>query len=216
MAWKRILILTRNNFSMRNKRTHQNGKSGKNSKRKDSMTLKKKSKSLTNRTTNFGMISTKPKRLIGNKSTTLTGSNGRWKSRPEKSTKSKDKKKDKCTRKKINNTKNNKNSKSISGKSNYATSSFSILTTSETTGTEQIKPVKTLQNKLSMSALRLLQIRLGRRRKSSWLNQRNLRLKKRPQRRVKTKRTKLNRKQKSKKCSTFHMQFKTNSKRWKY
>lgn len=31
---------------MRNKRTHQNGKSGKNSKRKDSMTLKKKIKKL--------------------------------------------------------------------------------------------------------------------------------------------------------------------------
>lgn len=70
----------------------------------------------------YGITSTPKNKVIGNKSTMLISSNGKWKLKTEKSTIFKDKKKEKSMRKKIKQDKNNNNYKSILDKSNFAIS----------------------------------------------------------------------------------------------
>lgn len=68
----------------------------------------------------FGKILTNKNKHIGNKNITLIGSNGKWKSRAEKSTKSKEKRKDYNMKRKRRNMNNKKNFKNTLEKSNYA------------------------------------------------------------------------------------------------
>jgi hypothetical protein len=71
------LILIRRNTWKKRKRKTKNGSNGNKTKRKDSMKHNKKLRKSTSKLTNFGKNSLKPKKLIGNKNTTLIGSNGK-------------------------------------------------------------------------------------------------------------------------------------------
>ena len=120
MAWKKTLIPIKKNTWKKRKSTTRNGNNGRKPRRKDSMKPNKKSRNSINKLTNSGKTSVKTKKLTGNKSTTLIGSNGKWRSKAEKSTKFKEKREDLNTNKKIKNTKSKKNFKSTSEKSNSA------------------------------------------------------------------------------------------------
>lgn len=103
----------------RNKRIPNNGKNGNKLKRRDWMTSNKKLKSLMNKMISFGTILINKNKPIGNKSTMLIGSNGKWKLKIEKLTKYKDKRRDKCMKKNKKNFKSNKNFKNILEKFNF-------------------------------------------------------------------------------------------------
>lgn len=81
MVWRKISIVIRKSSLRRRRRTPKNGNNGNKQRRRNSMKLNRKLKNLTNKMTSFGLISTYKKRLTGNKNITLTGSNGKWRSK---------------------------------------------------------------------------------------------------------------------------------------
>lgn len=167
--------------------------------------------------TNYGKNSTKASKLIGNKSITSIGLNGKWKLKVEKSIKSKEKKEDLNTSKEIKNTKNNKNYKNTSDKLNSATNSFNILTTSRLTLTELMKQARMIKNKPWTSQPKWLLTLNGKKKKFKSLFQRKPKFKMmlQPKRGKRTKIKTLKR-SKNKEYSIFHTMCKINSKLWKY
>ena len=153
MAWKKTLIPIKKNTWKKKKSTTRNGNNGRRPRRKDLMKPNKKSRNSINKLTNSGKTSVKTKKLTGNKSTTLIGSNGKWRSKAEKSTKLKEKNADLNMNKKIRNMKSNKNFKNTLAKLNFATNWSSISTTSRLTLIRLTKLISEIKKRLSMSLL---------------------------------------------------------------
>lgn len=134
------------------KKIQKNGKNGNKPKRRNSKTLSKRSRSLTNKTISSGMILINKSKPIGNKSTMLTGSNGKWKSKTEKSMKFKEKRRDKCTSKSKRSTKSKSNFKSTLDKLNSVTFWSNIFKTWKLTGIKITMPIKLKLKKKLTSA----------------------------------------------------------------
>ncbi len=215
MAWKRTLILIRRNTWKKRKRKTKNGSNGNKTKRKDSMKHNKKLRKSTSKLTNFGKNSLKPKKLIGNKNTTLIGSNGKWKSKAEKSTISKEKREELSTNKKTRNMKSKKNFKSTSVKFNSVINWSSTLTASKLISTEP-KKTEMKRKKPLMSLQNLLLIHNGKRKRlKSWFQRSRKLMKIKAQK--KAKKAKSNKKRrKNPKPSTFHTPSKTNLNLWEF
>lgn len=217
MVWKKILTATKKISFNKRKEIRKNGKNGRKPRRKESKLLKKKSRVLELKMIKFGKILTSKNKLIGNKSITLIGLNGKWKSRAEKSTKLKEKKRDNNMKRNKRNMNNKKSSKNTLEKSNYATFWSHILTQLRKIGTEPIKSIKTKRNKLSMLELKSLLILNGKIKRLRSFNLKNLKLKKKPQEKVARKiKTEIKIKKKNKKFSIFLTVYKINSNHWKF
>lgn len=83
----------------------------------------------------------------------LIGLNGKWKLKTEKSTKFRDKRKDKCMNKSKNNFKSNKNSKNILDKFNFVIYWSNIYKILNKIGIKPTKPTKTYQSNKLISEL---------------------------------------------------------------
>lgn len=216
MAWKKTLTLIKKSTWKKRKNITRNGNNGRKPRRKDLMKHNKKSRNSINRLINSGMTSAKTKKLTGNKNTMLIGSNGKWRSKVEKLTTSKEKREDFNMNKKIKNMKNKKSFRSTSVKSNCAINWYSTLTTSRSISTEG-KKIRTKRKRPLMSLLNWLLTLNGKRKKLKFWFQRNLKLMRTRDQLKRVKRTKKNNKKKIKsKNSIFHTQFRTNSNHWKF
>lgn len=217
MVWKKISILTRRNSLRKNKKITRSGILGKMVRKKDLMTLSKRSKRQIKKMTDFGMNLINKKRLIGNKNTMLIGSNGKWKSRAEKSMKLKERRRDKSTKREIRNSNSKKNFKNTLDKLSSAINLFNTWTISKTTGTELTRPRKTKRKKLWMLVQNLQQILNGKRKKfrCSFLKRLKPKIKLQPRKERRTK-TKLKTRKNNKRYSTFLTMFKINLKPWRF
>ena len=216
MAWKRNLMAKENKNLILRKKIIRSGKNGKMPRKRDSTKLSKKSTKFKPRTTNFGTNSTSPNKLTGNKSTTLIGSNGKWKSKAEKWINSREKRETSNTKKKIKKEKNKKSFKNTSEKSNSVTIWSPIFIVWRKTSTNPIRIIRIWLNKLLMSGLNWPLILNGKRRRdcNSW-NLRNPRKMRKLLRKV-VKRIKIKIPSKRRNTfSTFHTTYKTNSNFWK-
>jgi hypothetical protein len=122
MVWKKILKPRQNKENYKKKSKIRSGKNGKKTKKKDLMRFKRKLKKFIKKMTKSGTILMPKSKVIGNKNIMLTLFSGKWKLKQEKSTISKERKEEKCIKKKIKKDKKNNNFKNILVKSNFAIS----------------------------------------------------------------------------------------------
>jgi hypothetical protein len=122
MVWKKILKPRQNKENYKKKSKIRSGKNGKKTKKKDLMRFKRKLKKFIKKMTKSGTILMPKSKVIGNKNIMLTLFSGKWKLKQEKSTISKERKEEKCIKKKIKKDKKNNNFKNTLVKSNFAIS----------------------------------------------------------------------------------------------